>query len=259
MTVKEFSDQFDTLLNSYAHTPEFGKDASKLDITLDEYEKSVFLTEAQDLILKRYFYANENSEGQGFDTSERRQIDYSSLIKSESINMDETQTASFDSRGILYTLPNTGGVPKVLVILNERLVITYQDKTTEYVIKPINYREYDRQMSKAYTQPMKKQAWRIFQNLTSGFDVHSEIIPIKGTVPPFGEIPEGMTVRYKIRYISRPKPIIVAALSNGLTIDGLATAQECELHPIMHVDILNEAVRLALISRGVATQQPKEQ
>jgi hypothetical protein len=44
MTTREFSDSFDTLLNSYANKAAFGEDTSKADIRLDEYEKSVLLT-----------------------------------------------------------------------------------------------------------------------------------------------------------------------------------------------------------------------
>lgn len=259
MNTKEFSDQFDTLINSYANIPEFGEMASKMDLTVDEYEKSVFLTQAQDIILKRYFYSHENAEGQGFDTSERRQTDFSSLIKSETINMDSTQTNTFDKRGILYTLPTSGGETSVLYILNERLVVETNNSHKEYVVKPINYREYDRVMSKPYTQPLKKQAWRLFQNVSTGFDVHTEIIPIEGSVPPVGEIPEGMTVRYKIRYVRRPKPIVLVDLNDDLDIGGVRTAQTCELNPILHVDILQEAVRLALASKGVNIKPTNQQ
>ena len=251
MTTKEFSDQFDTLINSYANIPEFGEMASKMDLTVDEYEKSVFLTQAQDIILKRYFYAHENAEGQGFDTSERRQTDFSSLIKSELISMDNTQTGSFDKRGILYTLPSTGSETKVLYILNERLIVETATSRKEYVVKPINYREYDRVMSKPYTQPLKKQAWRLFQNIATGFDIHTEIIPVEGSVPPVGQIPEGMTVKYKLRYVRRPNPIVLVNLPDDLEINGVNTEQTCELNPILHVDILQEAVRLALASKGV--------
>lgn len=259
MTTKEFSDQFDTLINSYANIPEFGEMASKMDLTVDEYEKSVFLTQAQDIVLKRYFYAHENADGQGFDTSERRQTDFSSLIKSETINMDVTQTNSFDARGILYTLPHDGTETKVLYILNERLIVATASSRKEYVVKPINYREYDRVMSKPYTQPLKKQAWRLFQNVATGFDVHTEIIPIEGSVPPVGEIPEGMTVRYKLRYVRRPNPIVLVNLPDGLEINGVSTEQTCELNPILHVDILQEAVRLALASKGVNVRPTNEQ
>ena len=46
MTTQEFSDGFDTLLNSFGNTLTFGS-----TLTFDEYEKSVFLTKAQESIV----------------------------------------------------------------------------------------------------------------------------------------------------------------------------------------------------------------
>ena len=51
MTTEEFSNEFDTLLNSYLVTGEFGKVENLSTIKLDEYEKSVFLTRAQEEII----------------------------------------------------------------------------------------------------------------------------------------------------------------------------------------------------------------
>ncbi len=62
-------------------------------------------------------------------------------------------------------------------------------------------------MSKAYTQPLKKQSWRLFQTENSGVDVVSEIIPIEGSISPTDE------VKYKIRYIRRPRPIVLQDFS----------------------------------------------
>lgn len=73
MTNKEFSDEFDVLYNSITSNKAPG---------LDEYEKSVFLTKAQDEIIKAYFNPKSNKTQEGFDGNERRQIDFSMLIKS---------------------------------------------------------------------------------------------------------------------------------------------------------------------------------
>ena len=80
MTTSEFSNAFDTLLSSYNTRADFGEGASKREIVLDEYEKSVFLTQAQDIVIKSYFDSSTNSQGQGIDDSTRRQVDFSSLI-----------------------------------------------------------------------------------------------------------------------------------------------------------------------------------
>ena len=265
MTTKEFSDSFDTLLNSYANRAEFGNASSKADVVLDEYEKSVLLTQAQDIIVKSYFYNNLNPQGQGFDGSERRQVDFSSLIKVANLTqVSDSADKVFDDRGILYEMPKktkddviVEGSTDVLFILNERLIVTVDGVKSSYVIVPLNYREYDREMSKAYSQPLKKQAWRLFQNSTTGFDVQSELIPIwnlaediKGDEPP--------TVIYRIRYVQRPDPIVLVDLPEGLTIDGFTEETECSLNPVLHVDILNKAVELALTTRGRISSNQKD-
>ena len=247
MTTQNFSNTFDTLLASYSTQAQFGEEASKAEIALDEYEKSVFLTQAQDIILKSYFDRTLNNQGQGFDDSTRRQIDFSSLIKIAELNRVDGESALFDDRGILFTLPkNDKGYTDVLFILNEKLSITKDGASKDYVIVPISYKEYDREMSKPYAQPLKKQAWRLFQNMNTGFDVDSELIPIwdvadavkKGTADAI----------YKIRYVKRPRPIVLTNL-DGLDIEGEYDTSECELNPILHMDILNKAVELAIASR----------
>ena len=253
MTRDEFSDMFTTLLNSYNTQAQFGEQASKREIVLDEYEKSVLLTQAQDLIVKSYFDRTLNNQGQGFDDSTRRQVDFSSLIKVSNLTAaNDTGITRFDERGIVYKMPTVtastedGGDgeehPDVLFILNEKML---DNNNKEYVVVPISYAEYDREMSKPYAQPLKKQAWRLFHNIATGFDMYSELIP-KWCVTQGG----GSVATYRIRYIKRPLPIILEDLPNGLTVDGYNKARDCELNPIIHIDILNKAVELAITTRG---------
>ena len=108
MTNPEFSNTFDTLLNSYNTQANFGEQASKREIVLDEYEKSVLLTQAQDIIVKSYFDKTLNQQGQGFDDSSRRQVDFSSLIKTatlKAIDFEEGASPAFDDRGVIYKMP----------------------------------------------------------------------------------------------------------------------------------------------------------
>lgn len=187
MTNEEFSNQLDTLLNSYNTQAGFGEGSNKQGgIALDEYEKSVLLTQAQDIIVKSYFDKTLNQQGQGFDDSPRRQVDFSSLIKVAKYNREDTthnylkhdDDKCYDDRGLLVDLEID---KKILFILNERLEVTTDSGKKIYVVVPINYREYDREMSKAYAQPLKKQAWRLFSDAATGYDIQSEIIPIYGS------------------------------------------------------------------------------
>lgn len=58
-------------------------------------------------------------------------------------------------------------------------------------------------------------------------------------------------IKYKMRYIKTPKPIILANLSDiqeGLSINGYNTVTECELPLNTHQEILQRAVELAKAS-----------
>lgn len=53
MTNEEFSNEFDTLINSNSTIKPFGIDSTLLEF--DEYEKSMFLTKAQDEIVESLY------------------------------------------------------------------------------------------------------------------------------------------------------------------------------------------------------------
>ena len=69
MNLREFSDQFDTLLDSYKLKEKFGDTEDIYTIKLDEYEKSVFLTNAQsDLIID--LYTGRSQIGNSYEQTE---------------------------------------------------------------------------------------------------------------------------------------------------------------------------------------------
>ena len=234
MTSSEFSNEFDVLYNNIMSNRAPG---------LDEYEKSVFLTKAQDEILKAYFDPSLNKSQNGFDGSERRQIDFSILV-----NVDKpTVTAG---AGNIDTRP--AGVakvdlPKALMILNEVVKVTRGTIIgMDLQVVPIAYTEYSRLMSKPYKRPLKWQAWRLqtMEESTSKADlIANNTDTITG---------------YEVRYLKRPNPIIVGPLE-GVTIGGYmgcdengklvhtgaTKGSECELDPILHQEILQRAVELA--------------
>lgn len=239
------SNSFDALLNSYALTANFGEGSSKGTITLDEYEKSVLLTQAQDIIVKSYFTPKSNQVDGGFDDSERRQADFSSLIDVIEPEVAESNYTPYDDRSTVFKIDSTEY--KILCILNEKVVISEGQYAGTYVIVPIHYREYDRLMSQAYAQPNKKQMWRLFQNTNTNYDVYSEIIPHENIV--------GETLRYIVRYVKRPAPLITADL-DGLQIDGESSATaNIEIPPVLHRDVVSKAVELAIATRGGRTEK----
>ena len=225
MTTQEFSNEFDVLYNNIMSNQAPG---------LDEYEKSVFLTKAQLEILKNYFNPKGNKYGQGFDENAKRQIDFSTLITvaKPSQYTPEGGYVKFDDRTQLYKMPQD-----ILLMLNETGINTVDGVRRLISIIPMNYEEYARLMSKPWKQPLKNQGWRLFQS-TGGVDFISEIV-IKYN---------SSLADYKIRYVKRPKPIILANLADeysNVSLEGINTITECELYPILHPEILQRAVELA--------------
>lgn len=225
MITQEFSNEFDVLYNNIMSNQAPG---------LNEYEKSVFLTKAQLEILKNYFNPKGNKYGQGFDENAKRQIDFSALITvaKPSQYTPEGGYVKFDDRSQLYKMPQD-----ILLMLNETGINTVDGVKRLISIIPMNYEEYARLMSKPWKQPLKNQGWRLFQS-TGGVDFISEVV-IKYN---------SSLADYKIRYVKRPKPIILANLADeysNVSIEGINTITECELDPILHPEILQRAVELA--------------
>lgn len=286
MTNEEFSNEFDVLYNNITSNQAPG---------LDEYEKSVFLTKAQDEIIKAYFNPKTNKVQEGFDGNERRQIDFSMIMRSSSfktliylsgstvvgtptttkkaldflvtdvvkdyineeavipdgatsevfIVKDITEPelnnkpvtvvtylkdALFDSR----TNSKSVGLNKdILMFTNEYVIVSRGDQKVRLTVMPINYTEYNRLMSKPYKRPLKFNAWRLIDNSNSK-NVAELIVGPNDTI-----------TQYSIRYIKKPKPIILQNLEDDLTIDGESTSSPCELDSILHPEILQRAVELA--------------
>lgn len=219
MTNPEFEDQFDVLYNSITSNQAPG---------LDIYEKSVFLTKAQDEVIKSYFDPRSNKVMEGFDGSERRQIDFSRITKTGSF--DTFEDALYDPRGNSKstTIPSD-----VLMFLNERVEVTRAGSTNPVYLTviPIQYNEYNRLMSKPFKRPLYYQAWRVLN-----YSDASKADLVVG--------PSDIITKYSIRYVRRPNPIVLGDLE-GLSIEGVSNNSECEVDPILHPEILQRAVEFA--------------
>lgn len=240
MTTSEFSVEFDVLYNNITSNQAPG---------LNNYEKSVFLTKAEYQLLSE-FYNHRTDVNGGFDGNEERQIDFSSIIRTEQLS-DEGSPQDYvriDSRSHIFVIPDD-----VLFILNEFVEVSYQDKGAlsyeTLTVSQLSYEEYARLMRKPYKFPPKGQAWRLINGSDSARPNRSfEVIARNLT---------GNTVSYKIRYVRRPHPIILEDLTSlGITIDNETSVTECELPEEMHHKILERAVTLAKIAwqGGTATQ-----
>ena len=155
MTNSEFSNEFDVLYQNITSNQAPG---------LDEYEKSVFLSKAQDEIVKSYFDPKTNKPQEGFDGSEKRQIDFSMLIVTEAVHeATVSPTPLFPLQHTkLFNIPD-----RILMFINESLAVERDGVPTYLTVVPLDYKEYNRLMSKPYKRPLKNQAWRILTNTTT--------------------------------------------------------------------------------------------
>ena len=262
MTTTEFSNQFDLLFNNISSNQAPG---------LNEYEKSVFLTKAQDEIVKNYFQAesNGNTVKKGFDDTAIRQMDFSDLIMSKTLE-EENEEPDVDPRALVYKITKDD---RVYIIINESLYLMVNNKDGKLEVKgirqvvPIKYTEYMRLMSKPFKEPLKNMAWRI---ITKGREGDADVdkstgdpTTVDSTVSSKVEIvvttadkkkykSDGSFIKYNIRYVRRPRPIILTDLSDtfgeDLTINGYNKAMTCELNESTHEAILQRAVELAKIA-----------
>lgn len=152
-------------------------------------------------------------------------------IRNEGTDISGFDTPLFDMRGNTksITLPS-----KLMYAINEMVEVNRNNKKALLQVVPIKFDEYSRLMCKPYKRPLKYQAWRLTNN-----DVVNKADIVVG--------PSDTLIKYTIRYVRRPNPIIVSDL-DGLTIEGKSTATECELDPILHEEILQRAVELAKIA-----------
>lgn len=227
MTNQDFSLGFDLLWNNLMSNQAPG---------LNEYEKSLLLTKAQDEILKNYFNPGGNKYGQGFDMSRKREIDFSKLIEVDS--GDATLVASGNGVSSItsfsYKLPD-----RLFFILNETVEVKKDGSSAAkaLIVIPISYTEYQRLMCKTFKAPYKWQCWRLMNKA----ETDSSTVEL---IPGY----DYTSCKYTIKYVRYPKPIILGDLPDGLMIDGISTETECELSEEIHQEILQRAVEIAKVT-----------
>lgn len=215
MTIEEMSNQFDVHYNNITSNQAPG---------LDEYEKSVFLTKAQNELVKAYFSPALNKTQNGFDDSPIRQADFSTIISNCTLSKIINPTnplKCFDKRAIAYELP-----ADLFISLNEQLF----SGSVPYTVVPITFIDYNRLMSKPYKYPLKYQAWRmITKNLTvDSVDIVKKYITIGEQKDQYSITIAsncGKKIRFSVMVVSKnsnsgiPRPPEIREYTDTVTIN----------------------------------------
>jgi hypothetical protein len=226
MTLTEFKNEFNIHYNAIASQSAPG---------LDDYEISVFLTKAQEELIKNYYNPDGNKYKEGFESSEKRRVDLKELVKSDTSTTIITSFDGLSSDSKFFVIPND-----VFLLIYETAILDTGDcnngKQVNVVAK--THDEFNVQYDNPFKNPDSSTVWRLNISKLGNDKVVELICPFDIT-------------SYKFRYIKFPKPIILSDLnttfpSEGLSIDGITTQTECELDPGVHKEILDRAVELAL-------------
>jgi hypothetical protein len=204
MTAQALSSEFDLMWDNI-------NSGSAPGVT--EYEKSLFLTIAQEEVIKAH--------ADNFDKSERSKRILEKLVKSYSINTtstDITVTLLDNTLSKLYVLPSD-----TWLILQESGIVN----SKRINIKPINLDEFNTHYYNPFRKPSKRIAWR------------TEVVGSTGT--KYVEIlAETALSTYKNRYLMQPTPIITAAT----TLRGVVYSSV--VNPIINSIADNELLDLAV-------------
>ena len=202
MTLEELSNEFDVIVNSYDNSQ---------SLVFNEYEKSIYLTKAQEYIIKDLY---RNYEG-----TEELNSYLKTLIK------DKTYTIE-DSTNIELNYPDN-----FLYILKEYANINTTCKSNNRVdVLPITQDEYNEVVENPF-RGSKSKVLRLEEN----------------KIKLITDLP---IISYTMTYLSNPSPIILIDLPNGLTINNESKkSTTIETSESIHREILDKAVQLAIQSK----------
>lgn len=241
MTTEEFSDAFDTLVNSAANVDNFGSIDSTLKF--DEYEKSYFLTKAQEEVV-RELYTGKNRFGESFEKTEELRRLLNDLIVTHKQPLSEENYNDLALTDKSYLVPILDDVMYIIyeaVRLKDDSLGCYSG--TVINVQPITHDEYNKIKDNPFRGPTRYKALRLDTN----DDQPENCVEI---------ISKYSCDEYIVRYIKKLNPIILVDLKDSnVSIDGHTDKQDCELNSILHEYILERAVDMALRTKSIGKPQ----
>ena len=220
MNVQEFSNSFDTLLQPYI-AKEFFSEQNNL--AFDEYEKSIFLTKAQEQIVLELYQELEQSE-------ENRKY-LSNLIKTGNyVPVGEQDETLINNNFKSYKVDISNDI---LFMIYEQCTLSDENNCINNKIVsvvPTIHDDLDKVLKNPFKSPNSRKVIRL------DFDNKIELIS-KYSIS-----------NYKVRYLKKPNPIILVKLED-LNIDKKQEVSNGETTPILHERIVQRAVQLAVQSK----------
>ena len=222
MNVQEFSNSFDTLLQPYIAKESFSE---QNNLAFDEYEKSIFLTKAQEQIVLELYQELEQSE------EVRKYL--SNLIKTDNyVPVGEQDETLINNNFKSYKVEINNDI---LFMIYEQCTLSDENNCINNKIVsvvPTIHDDLDKVLKNPFKSPNSRKVIRL------DFDNKIELIS-KYNIS-----------NYKVRYLKKPNPIILVSLEDNLSINnGDTEVSNGETNPILHERIVQRAVQLAVQSK----------
>lgn len=229
MKLSEFSAEFDILYNNIS---------SNIAPGLTEYEKSVFLTQAQEqLVIEIY---SGQYKGEPFENSEEVREYLKSLIQTETLeNLTEVRS-EFPDTYTHYTVKLDA--QNFWFVILESVIFSGEEPCTNgkrVIVQPITYDGYWSIMRNPFRGPNRNRVLRL---------------NISGDTVELISDHDHEIGKYTFSFLKKPSPIILEDIEGG-TIDGSSTATGCKLPKVLHRTILVRAVNLAKSAWGQSQEQ----
>lgn len=222
MNIQEFSNSFDTLLQPYIAKESFSE---QNNLAFDEYEKSIFLTKAQEQIVLELYQELEQSE------EVRKYL--SNLIKTDNyVPVGEQDETLINNNFKSYKVEISNDI---LFMIYEQCTLSDENNCINnkvVSVVPTIHDDLDKVLKNPFKSPNNRKVIRL------DFDNKIELIS-KYNIS-----------NYKVRYLKKPNPIILVKLEDNLSINnGDTQVSNGETNPILHERIVQRAVQLAVQSK----------
>lgn len=241
MTCEEFDEQFDVRLNTFAREMDAGEPQSIYEVSLDEYEKSCYLTQAQhDIVITLYNGGGNLADGfEGSEENRRYLNELVTTFKQDNLQNMATNQA-IDGNTYKVQLPED-----LMFIVHEHGIMGGNNDECldgQYIgVEVTRHDYYNKQRKNPFRGANKRRVLRI----DSGYLNTTEDNTIE-------LISKYNLSSYYCRYLKKPEPIILIDLPDGLSVEGVTKKTECKLHAALHSQILDRAVQLAALARQVS-------
>ena len=219
----EWSQEFDLMYNNIMSDKAPG---------LEEYEKSVFLTRAEEAVAIAVY---KGSLGDSFEATEEITDYLATLVEQVTLTSPSNEAIHIVPSSVVYSLPED-----FLFRTYESCGITVDGCGTMTAnVIPVTQDEFWR----TSRNPFKKQNSSRVLRLAFG---KSDEVDDNLSETHYTELVSDYPVAsYTLRYMRKPDPIILEPLEGGLSINGKTEQMTCKMPEALHQTILTEAVKLA--------------